>query len=214
MIKPYYEEPGITIYNADCRDVLPQIEQVNLILTDPPFGKKLSNHSQGKDRRLDTYNICGDESQELGNSVLSFFVGPRIVFASPMMPWNGKWNQWLIWDKGPAVGGGGDFQRYWKFSYELIQVSMLGILLGQRDEAILHYWVGPTDSKLHPAQKPLGLIKYLVGKVEAQTILDPFMGSGTTLRAAKDLGRKAIGIEIEKKYCDIAIERLRQGVLL
>jgi DNA modification methylase len=68
---------------------------------------------------------------------------------------------------------------------------------------------------VHPTQKPLPLIKWCINLAEPiETILDPFMGSGTTLRAAKDLGRKAIGIEIEKKYCDIAIERLRQGVLL
>lgn len=70
-------------------------------------------------------------------------------------------------------------------------------------------------SPLHPCEKPVGLLSDLLLTVghDAGTILDPFMGSGTTLRAAKDLGRKAIGIDIEEKYCQIAVERLRQGVL-
>ena len=65
----------------------------------------------------------------------------------------------------------------------------------------------------HPSQKPVKLIRYLIQETDAQTILDPFMGSGTTLRAAKDLGRKAIGIEIEEKYCKIAAKRMAQEVL-
>ena len=70
------------------------------------------------------------------------------------------------------------------------------------------------DGKQHPTQKPISLIKWCIELAgDFEVILDPFMGSGTTLRAAKDLGRKAIGIELEKKYCDIAVERLRQEVM-
>jgi site-specific DNA-methyltransferase (adenine-specific) len=68
-----------------------------------------------------------------------------------------------------------------------------------------------AEKTLHPTQKPIALMRWCLGLFpKAQTVLDPFMGSGTTLRAAKDLNLKAIGIEIERKYCDIAIERLRQ----
>jgi DNA modification methylase len=71
-----------------------------------------------------------------------------------------------------------------------------------------------TNERAHPTQKPVGLMKWCVQQAgEAELILDPFMGSGTTLRAAKDLGRKSIGIEIEEKYCEIAANRLRQEVL-
>lgn len=72
----------------------------------------------------------------------------------------------------------------------------------------------PTD-RVHPNEKPLDMVSRFIRLTteEGQTVLDPFMGSGTTLRAAKDLGRKAIGIEIEEKYCEIAVKRLAQGVL-
>ena len=213
-MKPYYEHGGITIYHGDCRDILPTLDPVDLVLTDPPYGKSLTNHSAGKDRRLGSYEITGDDSPFIGEFTLDYLSEfPRIAFAPSAKPWIGKWDQVLVWDKGPAVGGGGDYQRYWKMSFELIQVSKLGVLQGQRDQAVLRYWVGPMDSLLHPAQKPIALLRYLIQKTEFQTILDPFMGSGTTLRAAKDLNRKAIGIEIEEKYCEIAAKRLSQEVM-
>ncbi|KKK77110.1 hypothetical protein LCGC14_2856890 [marine sediment metagenome] len=102
---------------------------------------------------------------------------------------------------------------YWYRTWELIQVRNLGRLEGQRDSAILRYGGRGNEFCLHPTQKSLALIHYLIGKTRTQTILDPFMGSGTTLRAAKDLGRQAIGIEIEERYCEIAAKRLSQGVL-
>ena len=207
-MKPYYEEPGITIYCADCRDVLPHLPKVDLVLTDPPYGIALESH------RGSRWSVIGDETQDVGLWALHFLHKiPAVTFANPMRPWPGPWGQFLVWDKGPALGGGADPARYWKLTWELIQVRMLGVLHGQRDSAVLRYWATPQMAALHPCQKPLPLIRYLLGKVCAPVILDPFMGSGTTLVAAKQLGRRAIGIEIERKYCDIAIERLRQEVL-
>jgi len=71
------------------------------------------------------------------------------------------------------------------------------------------------DSLSHPSAKPVALIQYLIQKLSAANnlLLDPFLGSGTTLRACKDLGRRGIGIEIEEKYCEIAARRLEQEVL-
>jgi DNA modification methylase len=208
-MKPYYEHAGITIYHGDCREVLPTIDPVDLVLTDPPYGIALESHRGSKG-----WDINGDNSQELGDYVLRSLWGyPMIVFASPKKPWIGDWSQYLVWWKGPAVGGGGEPSMYWKLDWELIQVRNLGRLNGSRDSSVLENWIGPTGSPYHPAQKPESLLLYLLGKVQAETILDPFMGSGTTLRAAKDLGRKAIGIEIEEKYCELAAKRLSQEVL-
>jgi DNA modification methylase len=102
---------------------------------------------------------------------------------------------------------------YWYRTWELIQVRSLGRLNGQRDSAVLHYSGRGNELLLHPTQKPEELISYLISKVVANLILDPFMGSGTTLRAAKNLGRKAIGIEIEERYAEIAARRMQQSVL-
>ena len=211
---PYYDQDGITIYHADCRDILPLLEpgSVDLVLTDPPYGIGLKENG----RHGYNWNIVGDANQEIGQIVLGWAASrdvATVTFAAPRKPWPGEWRQLLVWDKGGAVGGGGDIETCWKFSWELIQVARTGILNGRRDEAVLRFPVGQRNYHDHPAQKPVELVQYLLGKVGGTTILDPFMGSGTTLRAAKDLGRKAIGIEIEERYCEIAVKRLAQQVL-
>jgi len=209
---PYYERNGITIFHGDCRDILPHLGPVDLVLTDPPYGIALEEHGRsGYD-----WTIQGDSSSSLGESVLSSVANlPTVTFAPLKRPWPGKWRQILIWDKGPAVGGGGDPLTCFKQTAELIQFRNTGHLNGGRDSAVLRFWIAPNDYHYHPVEKPLPLIRYLIQKFTRvdETILDPFMGSGTTLRAAKDLGRRAIGIEIEERYCEIAVKRLAQEVL-
>jgi len=112
---------------------------------------------------------------------------------------------WLIWDKENT----GDFT----------DAEMAWTNYGTAVRLIRHRWNGMirkgNEDRYHPTQKPLDVMKWCIGKCpgEPKTILDPFMGSGTTLRAAKDLGRKAIGIDIEEKWCEIAAKRLSQEVL-
>ena len=209
--KPYFERDGIVIYHGDCLELLPEIGPVDLVLTDPPYGIGLDNHG----RSANDYRIRNDESQDVGEAALRFLERyPTIAFASPMKPWSGRWRQHLVWDKGPAVGGGGDIATCWKPCWEMVQVRKNKPLNGGRDSAVLTFWTGPQKTN-HPAEKPVSLIAYLVGKASesGEAILDPFMGSGTTLVAAYQLGRKAIGIEIEERYCEIAAKRLEQQVL-
>ena len=226
-MKPYYQHAGITIYHGDCRRILPALESRLAILgavdfggavaiTDPPYGVGLSNHAAGKERRAGSFEIAGDHSDELANWFLQVADKaelPIVVFASPWKQFKGDWRNLLVWDKGPAVGGGGDTATCMKRSWELIQTARTSVY-GARDESILKYWVTPQDSKDHPAEKPLDLLVYLVGKFskENDMILDPFCGTGSTLEAAKIQGRSAIGIEIEEKYCEIAAKRLSQEV--
>jgi DNA modification methylase len=203
---------GQTIFHGDCLEILPKLPKVDLVLTDPPYGIGLKeNGRHGYD-----WSVLGDENSDIGELILGQFEDeriPQVVFASPKNPWSGKWRQWLVWDKGPAVGGGGDIATCWKFDWELIQVRNTPKLNGNRDTSVIRCHVGQRGSHYHPCQKPVKLLSYLLGKVPAETVLDPFLGSGTTLRACKDLGRRGIGIELEEKYCEIAAERLRQGVL-
>jgi site-specific DNA-methyltransferase (adenine-specific) len=114
-----------------------------------------------------------------------------------------------VWDKRDGLTSN-DFA-----DCELIYTNLSGVA-----RLFSHRWSGALrdsergEARVHPTQKPLVLMRWLIELTVAETILDPYMGSGTTLRAAKDLGRKAIGIEIEERYCEIAANRLRQEVLL
>lgn len=216
-MKPYYEHGGITIYHGDCREILPQLEPVDLVLTDPPYGIALENHGRGDGRRRDRdWTIVGDESRDVGQLVLDQFLGagtPTIAFASPRLPWSGNWRSFLVWHK-PGVGVGGDPNLCWMADWELIQVANNRALFGGKESGVLRYPVSSSSFSDHPCAKPLPLVQKLIIKHGGDTVLDPFMGSGTTLRAAKDLGRRAIGIEIEERYCEIAAKRLAQEVLI
>jgi len=217
---PYYDDgEGIVIYHGDCREILPQLESVNpidnmntLLLTDPPFG---INHASGHGASWENTTIANDDSLEARDWVLLYlrFV-PAIIFGTWKMPRPDNVRQVLIFDKGPAFGMG-DLSFPFKNSYEEIYIIGNGFC-GSRDEAVVkgHIQISwESRGREHPNQKPVSLMAYLISKHPARTIVDTFLGSGTTLRAAKDLGRKAIGIEIEERYCEIAVRRLAQEVL-
>lgn len=215
-MKPYYRSKGITIYHGDCREVLPTLPKVDLVLTDPPYGIVLRNHdTTGQTSRvpiaISDYRVIGDSSSAVAEEFLEWAMDKAcIAFASPKHPWPGKWRQWLVWDKGGAVGGGGDIATCWKFTWELIQVARTRRLNGRREASVLRFPITQGCFKHHPTEKPLPLISYLMQKAscDGDLVLDPFMGAGTTLLAARNLNRKAIGIELEEKYCEIAVKRL------
>jgi site-specific DNA-methyltransferase (adenine-specific) len=132
------------------------------------------------------------------------------MFFSPYRP-VGKWRSVLVWSKGEHTGIGGDRLTCWKRDFELIGVSNNDELAGFRDTSVLRF-MATRPRYGHVCEKPVDLICYLLRKLGGESVCDPFMGTGTTLRAAKDLGRRAIGIEIEEKYCEIAAKRLSQEV--
>lgn len=215
-MKPYYEHAGITVYNGDCRELLTALPREDaLFLTDPPYGIALSNHGKNDGRRRRTdFEIIGDRDGAIGQEVIDALQDvPLIAFAAPSRPWAGKWDQFLCWDKGLAVGGGGDPESRWKFTWELIQISRLGPLNGRRDGSVLRYPMLPSDSADHPAEKPESLCTYLIKKAWRPIVIDPFCGTGTTLLSARIARTQAIGIEIEERYCEIAAKRLSQEVL-
>ena len=222
-MKPYYSEDGIDIFLGDCRDVLPNIEG-DVLVTDPPYGTQFTedNPRGGYGRRQDAQGrgsahapatpgmgawIANDDTTEIRDEVLGAWDGPALIFASPRLPEPpGEWDHRLVWDKTrPGMNGGP-----WRYRHESIFVR--GEWERISDSAVSVLTVYP-DQSAHIHAKPLKLMVALVGAAPAGIVLDPFMGSGTTLRAAKDLGRKAVGIEIEERYCEIAAERLAQEVL-
>jgi len=200
----YYQDSHCTIYHGDCLDIIPHLEPVDLVLTDPPYGVEYSSSWENKFKGV---NIHGDGSTGARDAALSMHHGPALVFGSWKQPRPVTTKTVLTWDKGTV--GMGDLSLPWFPCTEEIYVIGSG-WTGTRTSAVMRHVVRNT---YHPTEKPVPLIKELLVKSTAQTILDPFMGSGTTLVAAKELGRKAIGIEISKEYCDIAVKRLRQEVL-
>lgn len=211
-MKPYYQDDAVTIYHGDCREVLPMLEPVDLLLTDPPYG--IAHKSNGQLFRA-AAPIAGDESLDLAETVREWARQQGVataMFFSPYRPMTG-WRTVLCWAKGAHVGIGGDRDTCWKRDFEMIGVERNGALDGTRDSGVVRINAVLPPPTGHVAEKPLDLMLYLLRKLGGATVLDPFMGSGTTLRAAKDLGRKAIGIEIEERYCEIAAQRMSQEVL-
>ena len=225
-MKPYYSHAGIQIFHGDCREVLPTLPKVDLVLTDPPYGVAYLTARRSSSDAL-RVPVVNDETLDVvaeawpmvldrlsDNRHWYSFVSPRRIAEAEAI--FGKPKHILAWDKGDR-GTVGDLESGFGEAWEAIFYGMKGRreLFGKRPRTIIrHDWSSVLDP-VHPTVKPVGLLLNLaqLSTLAGETILDPFMGSGTTLRAAKDLGRKAIGIEIEEKYCEISARRLAQEVL-
>lgn len=205
-MKPYYEEDGITIYHGDCREVLPLTADV--VVTDPWYGHGGTpkrggaiagslNYTAGTQGVLLPSDVADDSWLSLWGGPAAVFCGVRRIFevASKMQA-----DGLLVYVKTNPHPNGSSFEP----------CLTRGFGVGARHVAAYN----ATNGQVHPTQKPLSVMLFIVGRSPGTgAVLDPFMGSGTTLVAAKNLGRKAIGIEIEERYCEIAAERLSQGVL-
>ncbi len=249
MRRPYYQDDAVVIYHGDCREILPEIEVVDLIVTDPPYGhnnnngdlihhreKALGHVKSGKAKPGDARPIAND-GPEANDLVRWMFREARRVLrhggcccccggGGGPDPQFARWSLWLdeelgfkhavVWDKG-GLGMGWHYRR----NYELMLVGMKPggpcKWNGGNNTAnvfrIPGLKPGPED---HPTPKPVEFLAHFVRlhSDPGDLVLDPFMGAGPTLRAAKDLSRKAIGIEIDEHYCEIAAKRMQQEVLL
>lgn len=203
-----------TLYLGDCLEILPTLPKVDAVITDPPYGIGLRNGDVDGHRSERLFSISGDADQAVGIKALEWSRsdGQTVAaFASPWKPWPGRWRNLIVWDKGAAVGGGGDIATCLKRSWELLQVWNPNPYAGHRIESVWHFPITPIDTAEHIAAKPVALMSRLVAVFGGASILDPFMGSGTTGVACANLGRKFIGIEIEPKYFDIACERIENA---
>ena len=210
MMTPYYEHAGITIYHGDCRDVL-SLVRADAVLTDPPYGIYT-----GVNKRGFMADRSDHEANEWDHRPDNDLIYSVAQFAPISVIWGfgyfadalGCCVAPLVWDKQTGKNYFADGELAWtSFKTGTLRIFR-------------HQWCGAfKDSErgakaVHPTQKPVALMKWCLGLCgEVRTVLDPFMGSGTTLVAAKLLGLKAIGIEIEERYCEIAAKRLAQDVL-
>lgn len=214
--RPYYQDALITIYNADCRQVLPFLPKFDLLLTDPPFGinrdKGFGVGGTGKNgaprQCVKRYKGRWD-SERPSRSAIEAAVDAadkRIIwggqFFADVLPVRGKW---LWWDKQQTMPSYGDGELAWTdLSGDATKKFTLG----------MNGIIARGETGLHPTQKPVALMRWCLSLVEdAKTVLDPFAGSGTTGVACKLEGRKATLIEISEEYCEKAAKRLSQGVL-
>ena len=219
-MKPYYQDDAVTIYHGDCRDVLHLIgpDDAEVALFDPPYGIEGGSGLGVKRARGDYSGVFTDDRNNIKRVVLPVLDALRIDIGCIVVTPGNK-----NLDLYPQADSFGAF-----YQPAAVGLQTFGNLDAQ---PILYY--GKNASKRvmgtpcsytltetpapngHPCPKPLRAWRTLLNNVSlpGQTVLDPFMGSGTTLRAAKDLGRKAIGIEIEERYCEIAAKRCAQEVL-
>lgn len=216
-MKPYYQDDYATIYLGDCRDVLEElsesISKPSLLFTDPPYGVALGS-KKNNNRHRASYGVVVDNEEAVGvavsvvaswNSRAVVTPGVRSMWTYPKPTHVGAWFH-------PAATG----VNAWGFScWQPIFYYGNDPYAGKGSRPDSFQVTEPAEQNGHPCPKPLRAWRQLLNRcsLDSDVVLDPFMGSGTTLRAAKDLGRKSIGIEIEEKYCEIAAKRLSQEVL-
>jgi DNA modification methylase len=227
FVKPYYQHAGITIYHGDCLEVLAQAQlpNVDLVLTDPPYGMNWNTDSR---------RFSGGQSLNIGRKRGEGRNHSRVIGdGEPFDP-----KAWLDFEK-VILWGANHYAQKLAVGTTLIWIKkhpeLFGTFLSDCEIGWMkgghgvyaHYKQFPPPVRAlevggdpcrpitaHPTQKPISLMQWCIGlSGECSLILDPFMGTGTTLCAAKDLGRSAIGIEIEERYCEIAANRLSQEVL-
>lgn len=193
---PYYASDLVTIYHGDCREWMPKAD---VLVTDPPYGIGVETDRRKTFGRWQSSRVWervrGDDRPFDPAPLLAF---RRVVIwggnnFAPLLPVGG----WLVWDKVNAPPLASPCEMAWTNATRRI---------------LLHREPRPSTNPravVHPTQKPVNLMRWSIEAAgKGDTILDPYMGSGTTLVAAKILGRKAIGIEIEERYCEIAAKRL------
>lgn len=202
-----------TLYNADCADVLPSLSGVDSIVSDPPYGIDYQSGHATDALWGDDRTIAQDKDTLARDAVVKWSAGrPTLLFGSWKKPRPVGAKMVLVWDKGGALGMG-DLSIPWKPDHEEIYVLGAGFI-GSRDSgSVLR--CPPVQSmakngREHPNQKPVRLMADLVRKVPG-TVLDPFMGSGSTGVACALIGRPFIGIELKERFFDIACQRIEEA---
>ena len=206
VIEPYYEDDFVTLFLGDCLEVLPALGPVDLILADPPYNLGIDYATHDDDQDIDAFeDWCRSWHDALPDSQRTIIfpglarlpmwcnirqphaIGCWHIPGNPGrgFPWSFvEWEPFLYW--GGFMGGSSVYRH---------PINAHGI------------------AAEHPCPKPLGLFKALIARAKAQSVLDPFAGSGTSLIAAKSLGVRSVGVEVSEQYCELIVRRLSQEVL-
>lgn len=240
-LRPYYDQDGITIYHGDCREVIYQLGSVHAVVTDPPycsggFNEAGKRAASGMGLRSETIREVGwFVNDNMTTAGIGWMLSHVAGWCARRMPPGGTFTAFTDWRMVPAlvpaIESGG--MRYQSLIVWVKPNAGLGNGFKAQHELAMHFSNGtPTyyaldgsnvingkrvhsSEREHQTQKPIGLISEIIRVVteRGQIVLDPFMGSGSTLVAAKQMGRRAIGIELDEKYCEIAVRRLAQQTL-
>lgn len=210
----YYEDEYVQLHHGDARAIRGWT-LADVLVTDPPYGMDYTGFSgrKGEPRRdAGRLTVAGDNTTQARDEVLEMWgTKPALVF--------GRWDiarppgtrQRIIWDKdaGPGMG---DLGMPWGRGEEEVYVLGSGFV-GKRESNVIRartLMSGDARRPDHPTPKPVALMEVLIEKCPLGVIADPFAGSGATLIAARNLGRKVIGVEVEEKYCELIVRRLSQ----
>jgi len=209
----YYQDDKITIYHGDCREIAPTLGRFDLLLTDPPYG---IGEARGRNKTRSVLAV----SKDYGDAAWDDATPDRWVldmvrsYAKWQVLWGGNYygleaaKGWLVWDKDNGENDFADCELAWTNLETAVRKFKW------KWQGMLQENMGRKEEREHPTQKPIELMKWCIGLTpEPKTILDPFAGSGTTGRAAKDLGLHCTMIEREERYCEIAAKRMAQEVL-
>ena len=203
---PYYSDDLVTVYHGDCREVLPALDRPDAIVTDPPYG--LSSIMQGGEVKWPLWERGKGKTLEWDGEAPAF-VSELPALADHCIIWGGNYyplppaRGWLVWDKIVRSFSSGHCELAWTTLDQPVRAYNFS------------HGALAVEGKFHPTQKPLDLMRWCLGFLPPDTgsIIDPFMGSGTTLRAAKDAGIRAVGVELDERYCEIAAKRMAQEAL-
>lgn len=208
-MKPYYQDDLVTLYHGDCKKIIPHIPPVDLILTDPPYGITW-NGRKDQEPGVEQYrNIPEEENFESLAAVMAMMKHTKnaAIFGlqktPSLIPYRGAW---VLWDKR------GQRERGSTWGSPIEQIWVSKSLKADKIYEIRHSMRLNANGgeRVHPKERPIELSERIIKDIfpEVEVVFDPFAGSGTTLLAAKMLGKKAIGIEIEECYCNVTASRL------
>jgi site-specific DNA-methyltransferase (adenine-specific) len=208
----YYQDDLVTLYHGDCLELTDWVN-ADVLVTDPPYGMAYKSHRNKTGRA--NKQIIGDSSLDVRDHALSMWLDkPALVFGTWKQPRPANVRQLIVWDKRGGAGFSGDLNMPWADITEEIYVIGSG-WQGRRRPAIYSIPTLPSGNRPdHPTPKPVGLIEELLDYCQPDAVIaDPFAGSGATLIAARNRGRKVIGVEIDEQYCELIATRLQQHTL-